>query len=426
MAESFRDGVQVLKKYIMAMVLLVFMIVLLPNTASGAQDIRVYLDGLPVVSEEAAPLIMDGRVMVPFRAVAESLNAEVNWDPGSQKVTAVREGITVVLQIGNQTAWRNGQAVSLDRPPIIINGRTLIPLRFFMESLGCQVGWNGQTYEVTITSPRKAMTITGFYALGDSRTSSWTNLFGKPYPEFDKGNTDVVGDLALGWYSVDAQGNLLTRSNTGWQRPDSWEKVLEAADTLGLRYEMVIHVTEKDNTITNLMSDDSAVQNFVSAVLAESQIYDGVNLDFEGLGLGSSSPADRQLFTRLVSRLYSSLQSVDKTLTLTLHAPNSSYKGYDYKALGAVSDQIIIMAYDYGPKPEPDQLVIQAVEMAIKEVPADKLVLGISLPSETPESLAKRIGIAKRYNLSGVALWRLGLVSEQNWQVIRGAIVPRS
>ena len=76
MAESFRDGVQVLKKYIMAMVLLVFMIVLLPNTASGAQDIRVYLDGLPVVSEEAAPLIMDGRVMVPFRAVAESLNAE--------------------------------------------------------------------------------------------------------------------------------------------------------------------------------------------------------------------------------------------------------------------------------------------------------------------------------------------------------------
>ena len=141
-----------------------------------------------------------------------------------------------------------------------------------MESLGCQVGWNGQTYEVTITSPRKAMTITGFYALGDSRTSSWTNLFGKPYPEFDKGNTDVVGDLALGWYSVDAQGNLLTRSNTGWQRPDSWEKVLEAADTLGLRYEMVIHVTEKDNTITNLMSDDSAVQNLFRGAGRESNL----------------------------------------------------------------------------------------------------------------------------------------------------------
>lgn len=414
-----------MKKYILTMVVLVIMMVLLPAPASGAQDIRIYLDGLPVVSE-TAPVIMDGRVMVPFRAVAESLNAEVNWDPDPQKVTAVREGMVVVLQIGNQTAWQNGQAVSLDRSPIIINGRTLIPLRFFAESLGCQVDWNGQTYEVSITSPRKAMTVIGFYALGDSRTSSWTNLFGKSYPEFDQGNTDLIGDLALGWYSVDAQGNLLTRSTTGWQRPDSWEKVIEAADTLSLRYDMVIHVTEKDNTITSLMSDDSAVQNFVAAVLAESLIYDGVNLDFEGLGLGASNPAERQLFTRLVSRLYSPLQSAGKTLTITLHAPNSSYKGYDYKALGAVSDKIIIMAYDYGPKPEPDQLVIQAVEMAVREVPADKLILGVSLPSETPESLAKRIGIAKRYGLSGVALWRLGLVSEQNWQVIRGAIVPRN
>lgn len=414
-----------MKKYILAMVVAVFTMMCLPASASGLQEIKVYIDGLPVVFE-TAPVIRDGRVMVPFRAVAESLNAQVVWDPDSQKVTAMQEGVIVELQIGNQTAWRNGLAVSLDRPPMIINGRTLIPIRFFTESLRCQVDWDDQAYEVLITSPRREMTVTGFYALGDSRTSSWTNLFGTPFPGFDEGNTDIIGNLALGWYSVDAQGNLLTRSATGWQRPDSWEKVLQAADTLGLGYDMVIHVTEKDNTITSLMASVSAVQNFVSAVLNESQVYDGVNLDFEGLGLGTGASADRQLFTALVSQLYSALHSAGKTLTLTLHAPNSSYKGYDYKALGAVSDRIIIMAYDYGPKPEPDHMVIQAVQMAIKEVPADKLILGVSLPSETPESLAKRIGIAKRYGLNGVALWRLGLVSEPDWQVIREAILPRS
>jgi len=414
-----------LKKYILAMVVFIFAVILIPASASGAQEIKISLDGLPIVTE-TKPVIRDDRVMVPFRAVAESLNAQVSWESDSQKVTAMQDGVIVVLQIGNQTAWLNGVAVSLDRPPMIINGRTLIPLRFFAESLGCQVNWDGQAYEVSITSPRRELTVTGFYALGDSRTSSWTNLFRKSYPEYEKGNTDVIGDLALGWYSVDGQGNLLTRSTTGWQRPDSWEKVLQAADTLGLRCDMVIHVTEKDNTITSLISDDSAVQHFVSAVLNESQVYDGVNLDFEGLGLGAGASADRQLFTLLVSRLYSALHPAGKTLTLTLHAPNSSYKGYDYKALGAVSDKIIIMAYDYGPKPEPDQLVIQAVEMAVREVPAYKLILGVSLPSETPESLAKRIGIAKRYGLNGIALWRLGLVSEPDWQVIREAILPRS
>ena len=412
-----------MRKYIFVFVVLVFLIGLFSTVASGAQEIQVFIDGLPVISE-TSPVIKDGRVMVPFRAVTEGLKAQVIWDPGSRTVTATQEGNTVILQIGNRTAWRNGLAVGLDRPPMIINGRTLIPLRFFAESLGCPVDWDAQTNAVRISSPRKEMKVIGFYALGDSRTSSWTNLFGKPYPEFDEGNTDMIGDLALGWYSVDAQGNLLTKSTTGWQRPDSWEKVLEAADTFGLRYDMVIHVTEKNNTITNLMTDDFAVENFVSAVVAESRGYHGVNLDFEGLGLGSSNPAERQLFTAMVSRLYSALQSSGKTLTLSLHAPNSSYKGYDYKALGSVSDQIIIMAYDYGPKPEPDQLVIQAVEMAVREVPADKLILGVSLPSETPESLTKRIGIAKRYGLQGIALWRLGLVSEPAWQSLRGGISP--
>jgi len=84
------------------------------------------------------------------------------------------------------------------------------------------------------------------------------------------------------------------------------------------------------------------------------------------------------------------------------------------------------MAYDYGPKPEPVNLVRQAVEMAIAAgVPPEKLVLGISAPAETPESILTKVGIGKRYDLAGIALWRLGLVSDEMWTALRTAIEAR-
>ena len=124
----------------------------------------------------------------------------------------------------------------------------------------------------------------GFYALGDSKTSSWTNLFGRPYPESSKGNTDVVDELALGWYSVDSAGNLLTRSRTGWQRPDGWEQVLKTAKEHDLKTGMVVHVTDGDGTISSLLLDEGAMTRAVDGMMKEAVLYQGINLDFEGLG----------------------------------------------------------------------------------------------------------------------------------------------
>lgn len=119
------------------------------------------------------------------------------------------------------------------------------------------------------------------------------------------------------------------------------------------------------------------------------------------------------------------MKAANLTLTLTLHAPNSAYKGYDYKALGELADQIIIMAYDYGSKPEPVSLVTQAVEMARASVLPEKLVLGVSVPTETAESILIKVGIAKRYGLEGIAIWRLGLVTGEMWDALRSTVMPR-
>lgn len=400
----------------------------LPAFAQEQQKIPVLIDGLPVTFD-VQPVIQSERTLVPFRAIAEALNVKVDWDGNTQTVSAADGQTSIRLQIGNTTAYRNENPVSLDVPPQILGDRTLIPLRFFSEAFDCGVVWDSSLNEVRITSPPKEMAVIGFYALGDSTTSSWTNLFGKPYPGTDKGNTDVAGELALGWYSLEKDGNLLTRSSTGWQRPDSWEEVLEAAGKYNLKTEMVVHVTDGDGTLASLLTNEAAMTRAANSIAEEAVLYQGVNLDFEGLGYqdtGEQLNTVRNNFTKLVRLLAERVKPANLTLTLTLHAPNSAYKGYDYKALGELADRIVIMAYDYGSSPEPVSLVTQAVETARALVPPEKLVLGVSAPTETPESIRTKVGIAKRYGLDGIAIWRLGLVTGEMWDVLRASVLPRS
>jgi hypothetical protein len=155
------------------------------------EEVKVFVDGLPV-STDVQPVIQSARTLVPFRAIAEALNIKVSWESAAQTVEASDGETLIRLQIDNKNAWRNGQTVPVDVPPVIIAGRTLIPLRFFSEAFNCDVLWDAATYRVDIISCPKEMNVIGFYALGDSKTSSWTNLFRKAYPETGTGNTDVV------------------------------------------------------------------------------------------------------------------------------------------------------------------------------------------------------------------------------------------
>lgn len=395
--------------------------------AVSPRQVTVVVDTLPV-SFDVAPVIVDGRTLVPFRAIAETLGARVGWNEASQTVTANDGRNQVVLQVGNRLATVNGQPRELDVPPQIIGGRTLIPLRFFSQALEAGIRWDDPTSTAFITSPRRPLAVTGFYALGSAEASSWTDLFGTPYPGRTPGNTDVVSEIAAGWYTIDGQGNLRTAdSRSGYRRPDGWEEVLAAASTFNVAAEMMVHATNGDGTLTALLSNTQAAARAVQAIAAEAGPFRGVNVDFEGLGLsekGADLAAVRDRFTSFVADLAAALHDSGKTLTVTLHAPNSVYQGYDYVAVGHAADRIIVMAYDYGTtgKPEPVDKVKEAVVQAIALVPAERLILGISAVNENPTSLVAKIGLAKRYGLVGIALWRLGVVGGERFDVIRSMI----
>jgi predicted secreted protein len=112
---------------------------------------RVIIDGT-LLSFDQEPVIEHGRVLVPLRAVSETLGAVVDWDGAARTITITKALETVVVTVGVKTASINGIPVELDVPPRILNGRTLVPLRFVSEALGAVVRWNGDTQTVTVAT----------------------------------------------------------------------------------------------------------------------------------------------------------------------------------------------------------------------------------------------------------------------------------
>ncbi|MDD2401422.1 MAG: stalk domain-containing protein [Clostridia bacterium] len=110
------------------------------NGNKGA--IIIYLEDIPLFFD-VDPVIINGRTLVPMRGIFQALGASVDWNGELQQVTAKTEDREVKLEIGKVKSWINDEEVMLDTYPQIIEGRTMIPLRFVGEALGCKVNWDG-------------------------------------------------------------------------------------------------------------------------------------------------------------------------------------------------------------------------------------------------------------------------------------------
>ncbi|HHX95732.1 MAG TPA: leucine-rich repeat protein, partial [Clostridia bacterium] len=115
-----------------------------------AKPIEVIINGNAIVFDQP-PVIIGGRTLVPLRGIFEALGAQVNWDGEKQTITAVKDTATVTVKIGSKQAIINGEEKSLDVPAQIINNRTMVPVRFISESLGAKVDWNDNLQRVIIS-----------------------------------------------------------------------------------------------------------------------------------------------------------------------------------------------------------------------------------------------------------------------------------
>jgi len=107
---------------------------------------------------DSPPIIKNSRTLLPIRAVIESLGGTVGWDATERKVTVSLGSTNIELWIGKSIAKVNGIDTPIDSTnskvvPEIINSRTMLPLRFVTENLGCDVQWEQATKTIVITFP---------------------------------------------------------------------------------------------------------------------------------------------------------------------------------------------------------------------------------------------------------------------------------
>ncbi|KAB2336744.1 copper amine oxidase N-terminal domain-containing protein [Cytobacillus depressus] len=131
---------------------LVFSLCIPFNQAEAAEKksaITVTLDGKKI-NFDVPPEIKDGRVLVPFRAIFEAFGAYVQFDQSTKVVSSTKDDQMIELKVNSKLAYVNETEQKLDVPPLILNGRTLVPLRFIGENFNGQVDWNSSTKQVTI------------------------------------------------------------------------------------------------------------------------------------------------------------------------------------------------------------------------------------------------------------------------------------
>ncbi len=96
------------------------------------------------------PVSLNGRTMVPIRAIIEAMGGNLVWTANEQRLDISLKSKTMKLWVNKTTADLDGRQLKMDVPPKIINGRTMVPLRFVSENLGSPVTWNPNTQQLTI------------------------------------------------------------------------------------------------------------------------------------------------------------------------------------------------------------------------------------------------------------------------------------
>lgn len=199
------------------LLMLTFLMFVSVGAFASQDEIKVNIDGVNVKTDVPAQVV-NGRTLVPLRVIFEKYGIQVNWHQEAQIIEANKSGDSIVemkLGLNSNMAMINNELRYLDQPPISINGRTMVPLRFISETLGSDVSWNQQTKTVNISkapinikeAKNYEKAFTDFLYKGDLH-----KILQKSYNNFF-----LTNDLAFSFFDVDKDGipELLLIFETG-------------------------------------------------------------------------------------------------------------------------------------------------------------------------------------------------------------------
>lgn len=381
------------------------------------------------------------------------------------------------LQVGSGSAAISVNGVIVKRVQMYVekdpaagqNGQATVymPIYYIQQILndaGILSSWNGQTWSITsnfaTTSSSTYPIILGFVTDYGKSTSSLADY--EQHTELTQMNTFT--GLISGNGSV--SGNLFAQAETyaqGMNQPAYLTVANINAQTGNIDGNMVNQV------LSNATDTDKLIQNLVN--LIKNTSFTGINIDFEQFAI-----SDRSAFSAFLLNLSAKLHAVGKKLSVDVPAVTNADSAYDYGAIGAVSDEVIVMAYDYsypgtpaGPI-APIDWVNQVLSYTTSQIPANKILLGIpaygydwsngqaqalsltqvdSLIStdhitpdwdatndvpyftyikngvthtvyyENTQNTNDELALVQQYHLAGIAIWRIGLEDTNYWTAVQ-------
>lgn len=150
---------------------------------TSPDKISVIVNGNQITFDQQ-PVIVNERTLVPLRAIFEALGATVDWNGETQTVTSTRGNISVSLTINSKTMTKNGKEITLDVPARLIGDRTLVPVRAIAEAFNCNVDWNGETQTVTINDKPEQEDQQTTAELNHTYTTRFGTVNAITYPKF--------------------------------------------------------------------------------------------------------------------------------------------------------------------------------------------------------------------------------------------------
>ncbi|TMV47301.1 copper amine oxidase N-terminal domain-containing protein [Paenibacillus mesophilus] len=221
------------------------------SAAENADTPRAVAVEVDSAKLDATAYLVDGRTMVPLRAIFERLNATIEWNGEERSVTATKGTTIIKLWVDRTEATAGGRNVTLDVPPMLINSSTYVPLRFVSEALGSQVTFDaeretavvktgsgcavsgGQVHQGAIKPGGETWGVCGspHFVKGDfivaGKDSPVLTIEAGAVVRFENGASISVGTTAPGGFVIEGKENnpaTLTADTAGAQ-PGFWQGV---------------------------------------------------------------------------------------------------------------------------------------------------------------------------------------------------------
>lgn len=151
-----------------------------------AQDITVTINGNIIDFPNQQPVVVEGRTLIPLRGVFDNIGYSIDWDGATKTVTLKNSEDTILINIGENGYYLNGEFQEIDVPAQIINGSTMLPLRAIGNAAGAEVLWDSNSKIATIVVKEDVnANMQGTTIVDNKQEENYVNTYSSIVEEFN-------------------------------------------------------------------------------------------------------------------------------------------------------------------------------------------------------------------------------------------------